>query len=289
MSLFLRKYELTLGIPGETGVKISALNISFNIVKTDDSDQNTAEITIYNLSKQNRILSEKEGATVVLKAGYQDQELKTIFVGDVITASTGRQGPDIITTITCGDGYTPLVESRVNRSYPKGTTVRTILTDVGTRDLNLPLGELNSAKLAEKCSTGLSYMGDAWYVLDSVCRPRHINWSVQDGKFYAIGTQKSSTEQRVFLDKDTGMLDTPEKVAKKPGKRKDNPDPDDGIRVRSLLNPEIRPNKLIDIKGEFINNGNPVTLKVKKVTHRGELEGGSWETEVEAVEITDVD
>jgi hypothetical protein len=289
MSLFLRNYELVIGLPGSLGVKITGLNISFDISKSDDSEQNTANIRVYNLNPEHRRLTEQDGVVVVLKAGYQERELKTIFTGDIITASTSRQGTDIVTEISCGDGYTPLLETRVNRSYPKGTPVQTVLEDIGGKDLGLPIGELNSAKLTQKCENGLSYMGDAYYVLDSICKPRHINWSIQDGQFYAIGTQKSSTEKRVFLSKDTGMIDSPERVVKKPGKRKSNPDPDGGVRVRSLLNPEIRPNKLIDIQGEFINNGQVMTLKVKKVTHRGEFEGGDWVTEVEAVEISGVD
>jgi hypothetical protein len=289
MSLFLRTYELIIGIPGSPGVSISNLNISFNVTKTDTSEQNSCEIQIWNMNQGHRDLAAKDGAVIILKAGYSNSELKMIFTGDIITASTGRKGADIVTTIVAGDGYTPIIETRVNRYYPKGTTVRRVVEDVCTKDFGIPLGVLASNRLADKFENGLSYMGDANVLLTNLLSPRHINWSIQDGMFHAVGTQRASAETRVYLDRDTGMIDSPESMAKKPGKRKDNPDPDDGIRVKSLLNPEIRPNKLIDIRGEFLNSGKVMTLKVKKVIHYGELEGSDWYTDVEAVEITNAD
>ena len=100
-------------------------------------------IKIFNLSKnsQKQIKSED---SVILRAGFeQDGELPLIFAGQVITVRTRRQGADLVTTLLCGDSFTPRKNLRVSKTYPRGTTRRDIIQDLLNQaaDYGVPTGQ----------------------------------------------------------------------------------------------------------------------------------------------------
>ncbi len=93
-----RYCELTVG-EGGYGVLISALHIEFDIQKTMKLSENFAKFVIYNAasSTRNEILT--EGNNLTFSAGYDDEGISTIFIGQITEAKTQKIGPDWVTEL----------------------------------------------------------------------------------------------------------------------------------------------------------------------------------------------
>lgn len=74
MENFDRQYRLAAGKAGSTGFEIGSgkrpLHISFSVEKADTNSQNTAKVTIWNLSDEHLAELRKNDCVVVLHAGY---------------------------------------------------------------------------------------------------------------------------------------------------------------------------------------------------------------------------
>ena len=130
---WLRKTSATIG-----SVQINDLDIHFKIDSTKaESAAATATIKIYNLSQAtaSRI---QPGDKVTLTAGYQDNN-GMIYLGRVKSISTGRDGGDTYTEISCVD-YTWSTEMPT-RSYPKGTPINQMIRQLYA-DALLPAGPI---------------------------------------------------------------------------------------------------------------------------------------------------
>lgn len=104
-----RIYRLTVQESDENGeptnvatVITNPFTIKFSVNRTLFADVNSMDIEIYNLSPNtyNKLFYDMYGnkfRTVILEAGYQGQELSIIFIGDVWSCYTSRQGSDIVT------------------------------------------------------------------------------------------------------------------------------------------------------------------------------------------------
>ena len=82
----------------------SPITMKFKVNRSLFEDANTMEVELYNLAPKtyNRLFFDffnRNGRTIILEAGYKGQVLSTIFIGDVWSCYTSRQGSDIITRI----------------------------------------------------------------------------------------------------------------------------------------------------------------------------------------------
>lgn len=154
-----RKYKLTIGLPPTETIftpivseaEVFGANlipregdyrtITLNAVELTDHDI-TATISskaasssnantvlyIYNLAPETLEIVEKINNYVILEAGYaEDEELKVVFTGQVSSFSTDRQGQDLVTTLTCSDGYIPNNTIRLSKTFPENTTANTVM------------------------------------------------------------------------------------------------------------------------------------------------------------------
>ena len=69
MTQFDRTAQVTIGAPGEVGLRVSGLRISFSVVKDDTKESNESTIEIFNLSKSSRRKIDKIDELVFLEAG----------------------------------------------------------------------------------------------------------------------------------------------------------------------------------------------------------------------------
>jgi len=83
----------------------------------------------------------------------------------------------------------------------------------------------------------------------------------------------------VLLTPDTGLIGSPERSddieETQSGERKRL-----GWRVKSLLNPQIRPGDRLQIKSAEVDG----VFRAENVNHFGDTEGGDWYTEAEVFE-----
>lgn len=77
--LFGRKYRVIVSDVNGVGIDVSTLRCTFQIEKSLLETPNYAEIVLYNLSAQTENSIIKEGAKVILEAGYQNPQYGLIF------------------------------------------------------------------------------------------------------------------------------------------------------------------------------------------------------------------
>ena len=110
MKNFDRQYRLSAGKAGSTGFEIGGgkrpLHVSFSVEKADTNSQNTAKVTIWNLSDEHLAELSKNDCVVVLHAGYGDTR-PLIFAGVVTFATTKADGADRATEIELVDTRFP--------------------------------------------------------------------------------------------------------------------------------------------------------------------------------------
>lgn len=159
MATLKRKYKLTIGTPStETiftpivseaevfganlipserdyrtvtlnAVEITESDISATISSKASSSSNANTVlSIYNLAPETLDIVERVNNYVILEAGFAgDDELKVVFTGQVSSFSTDRQGQDMVTTLTCSDGYIPNNTIRLSKMFPENTTANTVM------------------------------------------------------------------------------------------------------------------------------------------------------------------
>ena len=120
MPLFRRDYRLIIGKQGETsGNLLADLELRFTITKTSDESQNKAQIEIFNLSPETLAKFDQSedddtnNPVVILQSKYLEDvsdTFHTVYTGNVSDTITTKNGPDLITKLTCSDGYVPLRE-----------------------------------------------------------------------------------------------------------------------------------------------------------------------------------
>lgn len=87
---------------GENAIDLSALDIDFEVTRSVEWYDNGATITVYNPSPSTINTLMNDGNSVILQAGYKDQNnLRNIFVGQISMVAPQRDGKDVVAVLTC--------------------------------------------------------------------------------------------------------------------------------------------------------------------------------------------
>lgn len=259
--LFSRTYALALGQPNQTSAlqysnieappfsigqwqKASPLRIKFDINKNSVGSSNKSKIDIFNLSQESRNKI-NVGWVIRLQAGYKGL-MDTIFFGNVAPngMKSERKEADIITTLECGDGESAIVMTRLDKSYPAGTVLTQILSDIGiamntvtasnSQQVNagIVLGIPNIV-----FQRGFTASGSCRDLLDKLCLPNGLRWSVQNGNLNIIPINSTNGQSAIVVSSNTGMIGTPSK--------------NQGyFEFTSLLNPKLTPGAVVQMDSE---------------------------------------
>lgn len=262
--LFNRKASFTFGLPGKLGKSFDGFRIKFKIIKTSDSSPNKSNIQIYNMTKETRALTEKKGLVFILKAGYETSEEK-IFSGDVARAITELDGPDYVTTFEAGDGEKAFQTARLEKSFQEGSDIKDIFAEV-IGSLGQTIKDVTSIK-SQKINNGVTLSGLSRNHMNELAEKHGLEWSIQDGGVQVLEKNKSTKETAILLNSNTGLIGVPKKKE------------DGSIDVVSLLQPKIKPGRLIKIESNFLTG----EYVCRKVTHVGDTHGQEWYSQIEAV------
>lgn len=207
-----RVIELAIG-PDPTagvGVLVSDLDVSFRVHRSTIFSDNSAEFTIYNAAPNTRKEILVEGSSLVLRAGYRDSGVGTIFVGSVTKAISGRAGADWVTEIKAsavrGAGR-PLDSTMISLSYAPETTVAVMLADVAAA-LGLVLTGRENAQIP--MTNGWAFAGrarDALTWASNALKTRGVGLYVDNAEIviYMAG-QPSTKFTAAYLTYETGLL-----------------------------------------------------------------------------------
>lgn len=280
MSAFwMRHFELQIVDEQGNGISMSDLKVVFSIAWADTKWPRVANIKIYNLSTEtnNRILG-KTLSRVRIIAGYdglacdastvQDdagataeqpeaQNFGLIFEGDIRYTRLGEDsGIDRWVQIQVIDGWFALLHANINLSLAGGWTTRTLFNAVMQRFK--PFG-ITEGTVCEMPSTvfprGTAHFNTASDAMDEVARNCKATWQIVEGKVNVIAFNEY-LHDAITLNSEHGMLGAPEQTL------------NGGIRVRSLINPNIRLNGLIKIDQASISRAALSDTQVAQLQQR---------------------
>lgn len=110
---------------GKVKIKNSELDVEFKVPFDDDTEANTAEIVVYNLTGTT-IKHIKHGEKITIEAGY-GTDTGIIFSGYIKSRSTKHDGVDKKTTIKAVDSVKFKERKMKSITFDKGTKASTIL------------------------------------------------------------------------------------------------------------------------------------------------------------------
>lgn len=266
--LFGREATIQVGT-----IVLTGLRVSFKITKTLRRNPNKAEIKIYNLNPTNRAqIEQATGVPCKIEAGYRGAPLATYFLGDLRGGRTERDGPNLITTLTNGDGERRSRSARASQSFAPGTTVGAVLQHLVGR---LGIDPGNTARVFANAvlgngmqvfAEGTTVQGNAHDELDALARSAGLEVSVQNGVLQAVPRGAPLPATAVVLNASSGLLGTP------------SISNEGVVKFKTLLIPDLSPGRQITIQTQFLNG----TYRVEKAEYVGDTSGADWYIQGEA-------
>lgn len=260
------------------------MKLTFKVQKDGTGKPNTAELEIWNLSQETRAALQTKYLPTSIMAGY-GENIGLIFNGKMRNPQPQRQGTDIITKLQAGDGEQEIRTSRINKSYAGGTKLVAVFKDIVKTIKDKGINTKDAEKIFDKIklngdmkefATKFIASGLSWDVFQKLLATSGYEASVQDGNLLVVEKGKTTQDDAVLLNYQTGLIGSPE-----PGEK--------GIvKVRSLLNHTIYPGRKLQIQGQVNSKGEfglDGFFKCKNVIFIGDTKGNDWYADVEALPL----
>lgn len=216
--------------------------------------------------------SDTDGVVVRLEVGY-GEHVGQIFFGVLRKVSSWKEGGNWVTQISGGDAEKSITTAKISKTFVKGTPIAAVVKDlvgalgVGAGGLNNTLVALQTAGLltgGTAIQKALTFHGDAATALEQVMRSCGLEWSIQDGAFYAgaAGTPTFPGEGPV-LTPETGLIGVPQI------------DKNGFVIGKALLSPDLLPGRVFRVESTRVT-GNFIA---EKTQHKGQSTGNEWYVE----------
>ena len=274
---FNRLIELQIGIPGEIGIIIKDLRISFNVEKTDTESANKAEIQIYNLTDDTLNKIGKAGNLVIIKAGYIDEGINNLFFGNVTYSLNKKVGTEKILQIQAVDGVNNIQDINVTVTYNAGTTIQKIFNDMVTL-YGLPLTNTNLI-LPGQYVNGFSFTGKVKDALSQVLGRLNLSWTIQNNQLIVIESDKAIERTGLLISPTTGLIGSPEILIDTDTEPTEKPPVK--YKIKCLLFPQLFPGVEFKLQSEKVNG----TFKIETAKFTGDNYEGDFVCELEVVQI----
>lgn len=271
--LFGRVAELTIDT-----LKLADFDVKFTIEKSHKPIPNTCKITVFNLNDDHRSQLEKlrpmkgengappvKGIKTLLEAGY-GKHLSQLWLGDLRTINSIRDGANWATTLESGDGEKAYQNTRLQVSYgpktPVATALRAMVKALGVGEGNVEkvISGLSIDKLGTVFSQGLVISGSVARELTNFAKSADLEWSIQDGNIQFTDLGKALAGQAIKLSAASGMIGSP------------TVDQDGLLTVKMLIIPDVRPGRLLVLDAKRVK-GN---YRIEKATWSGDTAGTDW-------------
>lgn len=282
---FGKKVEVIIG-KGETGLLVSDLNISFKVKRTNTLDQNTCGLTIYNAKEDTRSRILSEGSTIVVKAGYEDENnTSIIFIGTIVKAKNRKEDVNWVTEIEAvdlGKNQDQLKFSTLSLSYAPKTPLANIISDLaGT--LGIPLSGIENVTSIENGSYVISgTIGTLVRDIQRKLKTNGLEMFFDNNEIVIFKTTGATTVSVASISPDSGLVGSPDvfldyasedQAAQKTVVKK-------RVSFKCLLNPKLKPNSAFVLRSGDVNG----VFIADTVEFTGDNMEGEFTTTVEAHE-----
>lgn len=217
----------------------------FDILISVDNIFGTADIQIYNLSKDT-IIDRK--SDIILSAGYVDQ-FDVLFAGSITNVFKERRGPDVITRLLCRSGQAIGDRGTIAASYSAGAKLLDVLKSIAQiwpRHLVIEESQFTDKDVFP---TGYAAYGDITRVLDELASSFDFKWVVDRDSLVVTRLDKERAASVFEINQFTGMVGMPEVTRGIDGL---------GVTVTARINPFLRSSSRINVQSEYstYNTGN---------------------------------
>lgn len=273
MRQFLRKARVTF--PGgfivnpSSVVETHELRVQFSVSRGISGSPNTFSISLFNLSPAHRDALGRELETVKLEAGYIPPEgggnVGIIAQGAIRDYTHERRGPDIITTVSCGDGDAAYRRATISKTIPKGTPIKEVVEQLyGEMEKEgIKRGEWSFPDDSRTLKRPYSMCGGVCREMDVLGRGNGFYWSIQNETLEII-PGNGALPGAILISPSTGMIGTPSIT-------------DNGMRVKALLNPGARPNRQVVVESETLTmNARGGRYRISQVDFDGDNQEGDF-------------
>lgn len=265
MRLYGRRYRLELSKVDEYLV-VEKLRIAFELTKSADSAPNEIKVSIWNLSRE-RIdqLLRGDFQSARLWAGYE--ELRLLFLADIIKVGVKREGLDWIVELECGDGDRDYHQSYVSQTLSAGTSREQM---VGVALASMPDTSAGQLELPrpQRLPRARVLFGPTRDVLTDLAGWQDADWSIQDGQLQMLPRDRVLDDELILLSEETGMLGSPQLG-------------DDGLTITCLLNPALRVGGQVRLMSrlDWLNGD----YKIVRTHYKGDALEQDWKSTVTVV------
>ena len=181
-------------------------SISYTSKKSKTGTDDTT-IEMYNLSPDMRVRFKSVGATVMLRAGYDDifprnedtgyievdyDALPVVYLGTILYSYTYRRGVDLITKLICSNDKLERASTKASISFPSGVAKKTVVSSL-MKTLNLTVMESDLSNVAGVYENGFSVYGSAADALTKVCDENDLTWFAYNKQLRVVPKEASKS------------------------------------------------------------------------------------------------
>jgi hypothetical protein len=242
--------------------------IRFWIERYALSDLNNMSLDIYNLSEANRARIYQDywnmgldpsvpqdtspGRTVTIELGYQN--LYMVFTGLISSASSAREGTNIITRVEGLAGFFDVRASQTFQTLESGQSTASILKYLVAQLPSIKLGALGSFPTIMQRPVVLN--GATWNLLKKYSDG---NVYIDNGKIYILQPNETVGSIEYTINDSTGLLETPRRTG-------------GSLVVTTLLEPGVDMFQQIKLQSSInpLYNG---VYRINGVRHEGIISG----------------
>lgn len=275
---FGRLIEMDIGRNNNTGVRISSLNVSFDILRSSKSENNSGKFTIYNTKDQTRNNILIKGNNIIVRCGYKDENnLGIIFFGIIQESTSRKEGDTIISDIFASDFGNNLENKKselINFNYSALTPFSAVIGDISAI-LSVPvIGLQNVSDII--LNNGFVFYGTA---VNAIKQLQKKLISSEIGLYFDLGEmviyRKGTQDSRfgiVNISPTSGLLGEVQDITEKDDATK-------RIKFYSLMNPKLKPNSVVRITSNKLSGA----FILENVNYKGDNFGGDFVVECEAL------
>jgi len=288
-------------------------DISFSVNKNQKKDPNESTLTIYGLEEETINKLEEDFVYVTLYGGY-GKDIKLISLGNISKLKVSYNEATTVVVISYQDGARQYRESRVNKTYPAGTSYYSIIKDLAST-MNYADPKVLDIDTTKTISNSKTLSGSSAKYLREYCDKMGLSFSVQNNKMI-IKKDDSGIDDINFafvINEDSGLVGSVDKntvklhkkyVSKRKQLKKPSAksvaarnksiaeaqskftskqfDKEHSLDFKVLLTPEIIPGSYLVIESKF---NKPTYGIVKELTHSGSNFSDEWHTDIKSIVI----
>lgn len=254
-----RVCSLVVGDPTGQALDLSELHIRFSIMNGDVQTPKTAIIRVYNLAGDTAKKVRKEYTQVVLQAGYEGMA-GVIFSGQIKQVRIGRENAtDTFIEIIAADGDVAYNQAKINKTLAAGWTPDDLRN--ACLEAMAPFG-ITAGQLAAlptiSAPRGRPLYGLARDYLRELAQTHGMSWSIVLGQLQMLPIDGTLGGAAIELTSNTGLIGMPQQTI-------------DGIMVKCLINPLIKPGRQIKINNASVQEA-PISTSVGYVDTRPKMD-----------------